>query len=45
MNAARALQERLGLTDDELLAVLDADPLSLIADDLATGPSCRSCSR
>ena len=34
MTAARVLQERLGLTDDELLAILDADPLSLIGDDL-----------
>lgn len=34
MSAARDLQERLGLTDDELLTVLDADPLSLIGDEL-----------
>lgn len=38
MNAARALQERLALTDEELLAILDADPLSLISDDLAHRP-------
>jgi hypothetical protein len=31
--AARLLQERLGLTDDELLAVLDVDPLTLVAGD------------
>ncbi len=29
--AAQLLAERLGLTDDEVLAVLDADPLSVIA--------------
>ncbi|CAB4926809.1 unannotated protein [freshwater metagenome] len=29
--AAQVLAERLGLTDDEVLAVLDADPLSVIA--------------
>jgi len=34
VSAARDLQERLGLTDDELLTVLDADPLSLIGDEL-----------
>lgn len=34
MTAARVLQDRLGLTDEELLQVLDADPLSLIGDDL-----------
>lgn len=28
--AAQLLQERLGLTDDEVLQVLDADPLSVI---------------
>lgn len=32
------LQERLGLTDDELLTVLDADPLSLIGGDLDHRP-------
>ena len=36
--SARDLQERLGLSDDELLAVLDADPLSLIGDDLDHRP-------
>ncbi|MDO9409240.1 hypothetical protein [Patulibacter sp.] len=30
-SAAQLLAERLGLTDDEVLAVLDADPLSVIA--------------
>ena len=38
MSAARDLQERLGLSDDELLAVLDADPLSLIGDELDHRP-------
>ncbi|MCW2968722.1 MAG: hypothetical protein JWM71_2494 [Solirubrobacteraceae bacterium] len=28
--AARVLQERLGLSDDELLTILDVDPLTLI---------------
>jgi hypothetical protein len=28
--AARVLQDRLGLTDDELLQILDVDPLTLI---------------
>jgi hypothetical protein len=32
------LMDRLGLTDDEALAVFDADPLSLIAGDLAHRP-------
>jgi hypothetical protein len=36
--AARVLQERLGLSDEELLTILDADPLSLIGDDLAHRP-------
>jgi len=31
---SRVLQERLGLSDDELLTILDADPLSLIGDEL-----------
>jgi hypothetical protein len=35
---ARELQERLGLSDDELLTVLDADPLSLIGDELDHRP-------
>ena len=30
--------ERLGLSDDELMAMLDTDPLSVIADDLAHRP-------
>ena len=38
MSAARDLQERLGLTDDELLQALDADPLALIGDDLDHRP-------
>jgi hypothetical protein len=33
VTAARVLQERLGLTEDELLQILDVDPLTLIADD------------
>lgn len=37
--AARLLQQRLGLSDDELLAVLDVDPLTLLAgDDLSHRP-------
>jgi hypothetical protein len=32
------LMDRLGLTDDEALAVFDVDPLSLIAGDLAHRP-------
>jgi hypothetical protein len=36
--AARVLQERLGLSDEELLTILDADPLSLIGDELAHRP-------
>ena len=36
--SARDLQERLGLTDDELLTVLDADPLSLVGGDLDHRP-------
>ena len=38
MSGARDLQERLGLTEEELLRVLDADPLSLIGDDLDHRP-------
>ncbi|HEV3000158.1 MAG TPA: hypothetical protein VGW75_05400 [Solirubrobacteraceae bacterium] len=30
--------QRLGLTDDELMAVLDADPISVIADQLDHRP-------
>ena len=37
--AARLLQERFGLSDAELLAALDVDPLTLLAgDDLAHRP-------
>jgi hypothetical protein len=36
--AAALLQARLGLTDEELLRVLDADPLSLIAGELDHRP-------
>jgi hypothetical protein len=32
------LMERLGLTDDELIGVLAADPLAVITDDLAHRP-------
>jgi hypothetical protein len=32
------LMDRLGLTDDEALAVFDADPLSVISGDLAHRP-------
>ena len=35
---AHALMERLGLTDDELLQVLDADPLTLLTDELSHRP-------
>ena len=38
MSAARVLQERLGLSEDELLEILDADPLTLIGDDLDHRP-------
>ena len=33
-----ALMERLGLSDEELLTVLDADPLTLLTDDLPHRP-------
>jgi hypothetical protein len=36
--AARHLQDLLGLTDEELLRVLDADPLAVIAGDLDHKP-------
>ena len=36
--SARDLQERLGLSDDELLTALDADPLSLMSGDLDHRP-------
>jgi hypothetical protein len=32
------LQDRLGLTDDELLTVLDADPLAVVGGDLDHKP-------
>jgi hypothetical protein len=35
---ARHLQELLGLSDEELLRVLDADPLSVLAGDLDHRP-------
>jgi hypothetical protein len=36
--AAALLQDRLGLTDDELLATLDADPLEVVGGDLDHKP-------
>jgi hypothetical protein len=36
--AAALLQDRLGLTDDELLEVLDADPLAIVGGDLDHKP-------
>jgi hypothetical protein len=36
--AAALLQDRLGLDDDELLAVLDADPLAVLAGELGHRP-------
>jgi hypothetical protein len=36
--AAALLQDRLGLTDDELLLALDADPLAVLAGDLDHKP-------
>jgi hypothetical protein len=36
--SAARLQELLGLTDDELLAVLDAEPLEVLAGDLEHKP-------
>ena len=38
MSRARELQERLGLSDDELLQALDANPLELIGDELDHRP-------
>ena len=35
---AAVLAERLGLTDEELLAVVDSDPLSVMAGDLDHRP-------
>ena len=34
MSGASALMQRLGLSDDELMTMLDADPISVITDDL-----------
>jgi hypothetical protein len=36
--AAAVLAERLGLSDDELLAILDTDPLSVVAGELDHRP-------
>jgi hypothetical protein len=36
--AAALLQQRLGLTDDELLAILDEDPLAVMVGDLDHKP-------
>jgi hypothetical protein len=36
--SAHRLQELLGLTDEELLAVLDADPLEVVGGDLDHKP-------
>ena len=38
MTAATRLMTRLGLSDEELMAVLDADPLSVITDELDHRP-------
>jgi hypothetical protein len=38
ISGAVTLMERLGLSDDELCAVLDADPLSVITDELDHRP-------
>jgi hypothetical protein len=38
VTAAQHLQDLLGLTDDELLAILDADPLAVITGDLEHKP-------
>ena len=35
---AAVLSERLGLSDDELLQILDADPLSVVSGDLEHKP-------
>jgi len=35
---AAVLAERLGLTDDELLTIVDADPLTVMAGDLEHRP-------
>jgi hypothetical protein len=36
--SAQRLQERLGLSDDELLTILDADPLEVVSGDLDHKP-------
>jgi hypothetical protein len=36
--SAQRLQERLGLSDDELLTILDADPLEIVSGDLDHKP-------
>jgi len=38
ISGAVTLMERLGLSDDELCTVLDADPLSVITDELDHRP-------
>ena len=38
MSGARHLQELLGLSDEELLAVLDEDPLTVLAGELEHKP-------
>ncbi len=38
MTSAARLQELLGLTDDELLTILDADPLEVVSGDLDHKP-------
>ncbi|HEX2086076.1 MAG TPA: hypothetical protein VHF89_10370 [Solirubrobacteraceae bacterium] len=38
MTDAVRLMQRLGLSDEELMTVLDADPLSVITDELAHRP-------
>lgn len=38
ISAAVTLMERLGLSDDELMTVLDADPLTVITDALDHRP-------
>jgi hypothetical protein len=38
VTAAQHLQDLLGLTDDELLAILDADPLAVITGELEHKP-------
>ncbi|MGX6447666.1 hypothetical protein ACVU7I_06315 [Patulibacter sp. S7RM1-6] len=39
--AAQLLTERLGLTDEELLQILDADPLSVLGGELDHKPQLR----